>query len=55
MVKIMCENEFCVYQNYNNTCILDDIHLDIQGNCQDCIYVNIDYNLLKEAKDKANK
>lgn len=55
MAEIIFENEFCIYQKYNNTCLLDNIHLDAQGNCRDCIYVNIDYELLKEAKDKANK
>lgn len=52
-MKLCCENIFCIYQN--NKCILDDIHLDIQGNCLDCIYINIDCELLDKLKEEAEK
>ncbi|MBQ6815930.1 MAG: hypothetical protein IJP26_01680 [Clostridia bacterium] len=35
-----CENLFCIYQE-NNHCILNEITLDIVGQCDSCIYVEI--------------
>ena len=32
-----CENYFCVYQD-NGKCILDEINIDIMGQCDSCIY-----------------
>ena len=54
MVKLHCENTFCIYETQNE-CMLDEINLDIQGNCLDCIYVNIDYETLKGAKENTHK
>lgn len=51
MKKLFCENIFCIYQR-EGECILADIHLDIQGDCTDCIYVNIDEDFLNDAKQK---
>ena len=49
--KILCENEVCIYQK-NDSCILKKIDLDNVGCCQSCIYVNIDEEQLKLAKQK---
>lgn len=46
-----CENSFCVYWLKEN-CILEKITLDIQGNCQDCVYINIDENTLQKERIK---
>lgn len=54
MKELKCENTFCIYQ-YEDTCELGSINLDIQGNCTDCIYVNIDEKTLNELKEKAIK
>ena len=51
MVQLSCENEFCIYQKQGN-CILESVHLDIQGNCMDCIYVNIEDDDLNRLKEK---
>ena len=44
-----CENYFCIYED-NGKCILDKIELDIMGQCTECIYVNLESDVLKEAK-----
>ena len=46
-----CENEFCIYQEKGN-CILDEISLDIIGQCTDCIYVNIPNKQLEKLKNE---
>ena len=46
-----CQNFFCVYQKQGE-CILDEITLDIDGRCEDCIYVNINDDLLQKLKVK---
>ena len=51
MTKLTCENEFCIYQE-KGLCVLKSVQLDIQGNCLDCIYVNIEKNTLSNLKDK---
>lgn len=37
---MLCENLFCIYYS-DEECILDEIELDICGNCKCCIYVDI--------------
>ena len=51
MTKLTYENEFCIYQE-KGLCVLKSVQLDIQGNCLDCIYVNIEKNTLSNLKDK---
>lgn len=34
------ENCFCVYQE-NGKCLLDKINIDITGQCECCIYIDI--------------
>lgn len=47
-----CETIFCIYWKKND-CILDEISLDIQGLCQDCIYVTLVKALLRKERKKA--
>ncbi len=54
MTQLSCENEFCIYQKHGN-CILHRVKLDIQGNCLDCIYVNIEEETLNNMKEKLLK
>ncbi len=46
-----CENFLCIYQE-DGKCTLDSISLGIMGECQECIYVNIEPELLKDLKKK---
>lgn len=49
-----CENLFCIYWE-ENKCILSNISLDVQGNCQDCIYVDLQKMTLAEARKQMRK
>lgn len=49
-----CENQFCLYCE-ENSCILEEISLDISGSCAECIYIDIDEKLLKQLKNKERK
>ena len=49
-----CENIYCIYCK-NNKCTIKDVSLDIQGICQDCIYVTIDSEVLQKYKDEQLK
>lgn len=51
MIQLTCENEFCIYQNQGE-CILKSIQLDIQGNCVDCIYINVEEEALNNLKER---
>ena len=51
MALLSCENEFCIYQKQGN-CILESVQLDIQGNCTDCIYINVEKSTLKNLKEQ---
>ena len=51
MKGLSCENEFCIYQKQGG-CILKNVQLDIQGNCTDCIYVNLEEDILNNLKEK---
>ena len=44
-----CENHFCIYENAG-FCLLEYIELDTQGQCKECIYVNIEEEKLKALK-----
>ena len=46
-----CENFFCIYQE-DGKCTLKKISVGIIGQCEDCMYVDIDYEHLKELKQK---
>ena len=49
-----CENEFCIYWD-KSKCTLDEVALDIVGQCTECIYPSIDKKALKKAKEKTRK
>ncbi len=51
MTKLLCQNEFCIYQKQGN-CILKSIQLDTQGTCIDCIYINVEEDTLNNLKEK---
>ncbi len=46
-----CENCFCVYE-YDGSCLLEHIELDIQGQCKECVYINIEDTALTTAKTR---
>ncbi len=50
MGQISCENKFCIYEKQGK-CILERIELDIQGSCMECIYINIEEDILNKLKD----
>ena len=54
MNNLSCHNEFCIYQKQGN-CILNSVSLDIQGNCLDCVYVNVEEESLNDLKEKQLK
>lgn len=45
-----CQNKFCVYWS-GGYCVLREVHLDIQGCCQDCIYMEIPETDLRKARE----
>lgn len=49
-----CDNVFCIYWS-EKACMLNKVSLDIQGNCQDCIYVNIEKDVLQRQREKVLK
>ncbi len=49
-----CENIFCIYQS-NGRCTLDEVSMDILGMCTECIYANIDKDILEQARVKLLK
>lgn len=50
MVSLLCENHFCIYRS-KGRCILDQISLDMQGCCDECIYVTIPEELLAKERE----
>lgn len=54
MTQLSCENKFCIYQKQGN-CILKSVQLDIQGNCVDCIYINVEEDTLNNMKNNLLK
>lgn len=44
-----CENSFCIYQS-KGKCTIDKINIGILGMCTDCIYPDIDEEVLEQAK-----
>ncbi len=49
VMEMKCENHFCIYEN-EGFCLLEYIELDIQGQCKECICVNIEEERLKALK-----
>lgn len=46
-----CENKFCIYCD-KEKCTLENIELDIIGQCTECIYPNIDGEVSRKAKEQ---
>lgn len=44
---MLCENIFCIYWEKHHCC-LEEISLDVRGSCNECIYINVDEDKLKE-------
>ena len=49
---MLCENCFCIYQK-DNKCTLQEIWIDIQGHCQECIYAAFEKKMLENKKKRA--
>ena len=49
-----CLNYFCIYGK-DNECMLDEIELNINGCCEECIYANIPTEVLEYEKEKLRK
>lgn len=48
-MPIFCENCFCIYWRAG-TCAFDEISLDAQGSCQDCIYLDLPEEQFQQAR-----
>ena len=46
-----CENHFCIYEE-KGECTLDEILVTATGQCDMCVYPNIDEKVLYEAKSE---
>ncbi len=46
-----CENEFCIYEE-GGWCTLHCVELDGQGQCKECVYVDIPKTLLQQCKKR---
>ena len=46
-----CENVFCIYEE-KGKCILDNISIDVSGACTDCIYIDIDEEVIRTLKNE---
>ena len=49
-----CENIFCIYE-LNGKCVLDNIELDIVGQCKECIYLSLSEKELKKLKKQKSE
>ncbi len=48
---MICANRMCIYYS-NDKCTIDNISLDIEGRCEECIYVNVDEETLQKYRKK---
>lgn len=46
-----CENYLCIYEE-NEVCTLNNIELDVQGQCKECIYIKISERELQQLKQQ---
>lgn len=51
VIDLFCENCFCIYW-VTGRCSLDEVALDIQGTCRQCIYVDLEEEVLKQYREK---
>ena len=54
VIKVKCENSFCIYQS-KGKCMLDKVSINSFGMCTECIYPDIDKEILNQAKQKLLK
>ncbi len=50
-VTMNCENYLCIYQK-RGVCILNSITPDVQGHCEECIYISPKPKELENQKQK---
>ena len=48
---VNCAFDYCLY-NKDFKCVLDGINIDSQGQCDDCIMVSIDNEILNAEKER---
>ena len=48
---MICANRLCIYYS-EGECTIDDISLDIDGRCEECIYVNFEEETLQKYRKK---
>lgn len=48
---MLCKNVFCIYWQQENY-ILSKVSMDIQGRCEECIYVDIDEDRLEKDRNQ---
>ena len=48
---MFCENKLCVYWE-EDMCILEEVELDFQGKCTQCIYIDIDDEELEKYRKR---
>ncbi len=46
-----CDYNFCIYWD-NKNCILDEISINSSGQCDDCIVVDFDEDVLKQKRQE---
>lgn len=51
MKEINCGNYYCMYWE-NDTCLLDGLDLDIQGNCMNCILIELSDEVLEQERKR---
>ncbi len=49
--KMKCENYLCIYENQGE-CLLENVALNILGQCKECIYIDIEQERLNRLKEK---
>jgi len=49
-----CENVFCVYWK-GQYCSLNEISLDAQGSCTDCVYVRLEEKYLTQKREESRR
>ncbi|MBR3767073.1 MAG: hypothetical protein IKL10_02415 [Clostridia bacterium] len=49
-----CANSFCIYQ-LKGKCMIENISIDYLGMCAECIYPDMDEEILRQAKLKLLK
>jgi hypothetical protein len=51
VLGMFCENKLCIYWE-EDKCILEEVELDFQGKCTQCIYIDIDDEELEKYRKR---